>query len=121
MSMQVNNNSVEASKMWETLLSSIGDVQKTTTAEGKEALTVTVGEGESVRTITMVPDDLELPQTADSAALDSLVSKIADLGFEMTDAEVATFKEAVTQAYGAASQALSDVKSNSKGNMMFDL
>lgn len=121
MSMQVNNNSVEASKMWETLLSSIGDVQKTTTAEGKEALTVTVGEGESVRTITMVPDDLELPQTADSAALDSLVSKIAGLGFEMTDAEVATFKEAVTQAYGAASQALSDVKSNSKGNMMFDL
>ena len=99
MSMQVNNNSVEASKMWETLLSSIGDVQKTTTAEGKEALTVTVGEGESVRTITMVPDDLEQPQTADSAALDSLVSKIAGLGFEMTDAEVATFKEAVTQAY----------------------
>ena len=121
MSIQVNTNSVDATKMWETILSSVGDVQKTTTAEGKDSLTVTIGEGESVRTVTMVPADLELPATADPAALDSLVAKLNGAGFNMTDAEIAAFKEAATQVYSAATQALSEVKANSKGNMMFDL
>ena len=121
MSIQVNSNSVDAMKMWETILSSVGDVQKTTTPEGKDSLTVTIGEGEAARTVTMVPDDLELPATADSAALDTLVSKLAGLGLEMTPEEVAVFKEAATQVYGAATKALSDVKASSKGNTMFDL
>ena len=120
MSMQVNGTT-QASKMWETMLSSIGNVQKTTTADGREALTVTVGEGESARSVTMVPDDLELPAAADSAALESLVAKLADIGFEMTPEEAAAFKEAATQAYAAAAKALTDVKTFSKGNTMFDL
>ncbi|MBR4523424.1 MAG: hypothetical protein IKO64_04225 [Kiritimatiellae bacterium] len=121
MSMQVNNNAIDAMKLWETALASVGDVQKTTTAEGKDALTITIGEGEAARTVTMIPDDLELPATADSAALDSLVSKLAGLGLEMTPEEVATFKEAATQVYSAATKALADVKASSKGNTMFDL
>ena len=121
MSIQVNSNSVDAMKMWETILSSVGDVQKTTTPEGKDSLTVTIGEGAAVRTVTMVPDDLELPATADSAALDSLVSKLAGLGLEMTPDEIAAFKEAATQVYAAATKALADVKASSKGNTMFDL
>ena len=121
MSIQVNSNSVDAMKMWETILSSVGDVQKTTTAEGKDSLTVTIGEGEAARTVTMIPDDLELPATADSAALDSLVAKLAGLGLEMTPDEVAAFKEAATQVYAAATKALADVKASSKGNTMFDL
>ena len=92
MSIQVNGNPVDAAKMWETILSSVGEVQKTTTADGKEALTVTIGGGESVRTVTMVPDDLELPATADSASLDSLVKKLAGLGLEMTEEEIVAFK-----------------------------
>ena len=55
MSIQVNSNSVDAMKMWETILSSVGDVQKTTTPEGKDSLTVTIGEGDAARTVTMVP------------------------------------------------------------------
>ena len=121
MSIQVNSNSVDAMKMWETILSSVGDVQKTTTPEGRDSLTVTIGEGEAARTVTMIPDDLELPATADSAALDSLVSKLAGLGLEMTPDEVAAFKEAATQVYAAATKALADVKASSKGNTMFDL
>ena len=121
MSIQVNSNSVDAMKMWETILSSVGDVQKTTTPEGKDSLTVTIGEGEAARTVTMVPDDLELPATADSAALDSLVAKLAGLGLEMTPDEIAAFKEAATQVYAAATKALADVKASSKGNTMFDL
>ena len=121
MSMQVNNNAIDAMKLWETALASVGDVQKTTTAEGKDALTITIGEGEAARTVTMVPDDLELPATADSAALDSLVSKLAGLGLEMTPEEVATFKEAAAQVYSAATKALAEVKASSKGNTMFDL
>ena len=121
MSIQVNSNSVDAMKMWETILSSVGDVQKTTTPEGKDSLTVTIGEGEAARTVTMVPDDLELPATADSAALDSLVAKLAGLGLEMTPDEIAAFKEAATQVYAAATKALSDVKARSNGNTMFDL
>ena len=107
MSIQVNSNSVDAMKMWETILSSVGDVQKTTTPEGKDSLTVTIGEGAAARTVTMVPDDLELPATADSAALDSLVAK--------------AFKEAATQVYAEATKALADVKAKSKGNTMYDL
>ena len=121
MSIQVNSNSVDAMKMWETILSSVGDVQKTTTPEGKDSLTVTIGEGAAVRTVTMVPDDLELPATADSAALDSLVAKLAGLGLEMTSDEIVAFKEAATQVYAAATKALADVKASSKGNTMFDL
>ena len=121
MSIQVNSNSVDAMKMWETILSSVGDVQKTTTPEGKDSLTVTIGEGEAARTVTMVPDDLELPATADSAALDSLVAKLAGLGLEMTPDEIAAFKEAATQVYAAATKALADVKAKSKGNTMYDL
>ena len=121
MSIQVNSSSVDAAKMWETILSTVGDVQKTTTAEGKDALTVTIGDGASVRTVTMVPDDLELPATADSAALDSLVAKLKGVGLEMTTEEVAVFKEAVTKAYDAAAKALAEVKSTSRGNTMFDL
>lgn len=121
MSIQVNSNSVDAMKMWETILSSVGDVQKTTTPEGKDSLTVTIGEGEAARTVTMVPDDLELPATADSAALDSLVAKLAGLGLAMTPEEVAAFKEAATQVYAAATKALADVKAKSKGNTMYDL
>ena len=69
----------------------------------------------------MIPDDLELPAAADSAALESLVAKLADIGFEMTPEEAAAFKEAATKAYAAAAKALSDVKTFSKGNTMFDL
>ncbi|MBR3222794.1 MAG: hypothetical protein IKF72_11275 [Kiritimatiellae bacterium] len=121
MSIQVNGNPVDAAKMWETILSSVGEVQKTTTADGKEALTVTIGGGESVRTVTMVPDDLELPATADSASLDSLVKKLAGLGLEMTEEEIVAFKEAATQVYAAATKALAEVKAKSRGNTMFDL
>ena len=121
MSIQVNSNSVDAMKMWETILSSVGNVQKTTTPEGKDSLTVTIGEGAAARTVTMVPDDLELPATADSAALDSLVAKLAGLGLAMTPEEVAAFKEAATQVYAAATKALADVKAKSKGNTMYDL
>ena len=121
MSIQVNSNSVDAMKMWETILSSVGDVQKTTTPEGKNSLTVTIGEGAAARTVTMVPDDLELPATADSASLDSLVAKLAGLGLAMTPEEVVAFKEAATQVYAAATKALADVKAKSKGNTMYDL
>ena len=51
MSIQVNSNSVDAMKMWETILSSVGDVQKTTTAEGKDSLTVTIGEAPDTHVI----------------------------------------------------------------------
>ena len=120
MSIQVNS-SVDAAKMWETLLSSVGEVQKTTTAEGKEALTVTIGEGESARTVTMVPADLELPTTADAAALDSLVAKLKGVGLDMTPGEIAAFKEAATQVYKEAAKALAEAKAKSNGNTMFDL
>ena len=96
-------------------------MQKTTTPEGKDSLTVTIGEGAAARTVTMVPDDLELPATADSAALDSLVAKLAGLGLEMTPDEIAAFKEAATQVYAEATKALADVKAKSKGNTMYDL
>ena len=73
MSIQVNTANAK-SVNWEQILSSIGDVQKANSVDGKETFTIRVKEGGVPSTLTVnIPDDLELPDTVDSTSLQSLV------------------------------------------------
>ena len=105
---------------WETLLNRLGDVQKTTGADGRETLTVTVKVGEGQTTYTFgVPDDLELPATVDQAAIDTLCAKLLAEkdAFNLTDEQIAMFKENLSEALASVK---GSVKTESK-NVMFDL
>jgi hypothetical protein len=118
MSIQVNAGASAVN--WETLLNKIGDVQKTQGADGKETLTVTVKAADGSSSFTFgVPDDLEPPDIVDQAAINSLCAKLAadkDL-FNMTDADIATLKTALTTALA---QVAPGVTKESK-SVMFDL
>ncbi len=118
MSIQVNAGASAVN--WETLLNQIGDVQKTQGTDGKETLTVTVKSADGKSSYTFgVPDDLELPQTVDQAAIDSLCEKLAagkDV-FNLSDENIAELKTALTAALG---EVAGGVNTESK-SVMFDL
>ncbi len=120
MSIQINPN-VNA-VTWEGILSKLGDVEKTTGVDGKDAFTITMNvDGETKVCTISVPTDLELPQTFDEASLDSLVEKLNDSGLNLTSEQLETFKDAVKQAYGTTAKVLASVQANSKGSVMFDI
>ena len=101
MSIQVNTGNAK-SVNWEQILSSIGDVQKANSVDGKETFTVKVKEGGVPSSLTVkIPDDLELPDTVDSASLQSLVDKLSASGVKFSDAQIVQIKDAIVKAYGA--------------------
>ena len=79
MSIQVNANAGAVN--WDALLSKLGEVTKTEGAEGvagttNVTITTTVDGVETPMTIR-IPADLEIPETVDQAAIDSLCAKLA--------------------------------------------
>ena len=82
--------------------------------------TATVNGVESQVTVR-IPDDLELPGEVDEAAIASLVGKLSDPAFNLTEGEIAAFKEQITKIYNDASAAVAETKSRSTGSVMFDL
>ncbi|MBQ6245392.1 MAG: hypothetical protein IJK04_00890 [Kiritimatiellae bacterium] len=82
--------------------------------------TATVNGVESQVTVR-IPDDLELPGEVDEAAITSLVGKLSDPAFNLTEGEIAAFKEQITKIYNDASAAVAETKSRSTGSVMFDL
>ena len=120
MSIQVNTNATAVT--WEQLLSSIGDVQKTDSVEGKQAFTITSKVDGETRTVTVsVPDDLEIPEEVDQATLNGLVDKLAATGLGFTDEQIAQMKDAIADMYKALENATSEVAAKSKGHALFDL
>jgi len=121
MSIQVNTGANAVN--WESLLSSLGEVEKTKDVNGKAALTLTMKVDGGTKTCTIaVPNDLEVPQMVDAASLDTLVAKLKDVGLELTTEQLATFKEAVNKGYATAANALAEAKAGSgKRGVMFDL
>lgn len=118
--MSIQVNSAASSVNWESLLSRIGDVQKTATPEGKESVTLTMQVGSEPRTYSFgVPDDLELPATVDQAAIDSLCAKLAaDKNlFKLSDADIQALKQALTTALSSVP---APSASQTKG-VMYDL
>ena len=121
MSIQVNPNAVN-SLSWETLLSSLGEVHKTDSVDGKESFTITANVEGGPKTITVsIPDDLEIPASVDQGTLNGLVDKLAATGLGFSTDQVAQMKGAISQLYTKAAGALNEVSSSSKGHTMFDL
>ena len=107
---------------WSSILSKLGDVEKTTDVNGKEVFKITTKTADGTeRTATIGVPDLELPNGVDSASLESLVSKLEATGLGFTEEQIKEMKEAVVKAYESAAKAVGDVKSFSKGKVLFDL
>lgn len=98
MSIQVNGNANSVN--WEALLGKLGDVQKTTGADGKESLTLTMTIGDETRVITFgAPNDLELPQAVDQSAIDTLCAKLAASkdALQLSDTDIQAVRDAMTK------------------------
>ena len=120
-------NGVNASQInWAELLGKLGEVTKTTTEDGKEALTISVVTGDERCECTLsVPDDLDIPADVSQEAIKSLLDKLQASGLNFTSEQIATFKDAVSQAYQAAAEAVAKSgnvgRTSKSSSVMFDL
>ncbi len=78
-------------------------------------------DGVESRITVRIPDDLDLTGAVDEAAIASLVEKLSDASFGLTEEQIAAFKEQITKIYKDMSVAVASVKSTSTGSVMFDL
>ena len=125
MSMQVNGNAGAIN--WDALLSKIGDVTKTAGADGvagstNVTITTTVDGVETPVTIR-IPDDLDIPQTVDQAAIDSLCAKLsANSGLNLSAEQIKQFHDALSAVLTQTLSAMpkGDVQSAAR-RAMFDL
>ena len=107
---------------WETLLSSLGDVKKADSVDGKQNFTVTTNVDGEAKTLNIsVPDDLEIPETVDQSTLEGLVDKLKGMDVGLTDDQVAQMKDSIAKLYAEASAASSKVASKSTGKVLFDI
>jgi len=122
MSIEINTASSKSIN-WEAILSSLGEVQKADSVDGKESFTITTKDGDATLVTTInIPNDLEIPQNVDSSALVALVDKLASMeGVNFTDEQVSQMKSAIIQMCDNAASNLNQVKSKSTGSVMFDL
>lgn len=120
--MSIEINTAAKGVNWESLLSSIGDVQKADSVDGKQSFTITTNVNGEARTLTVnVPSDLEIPETVDQGTLEGLVDKLKATGLGFTDEQVAQMKGAIAKLYADTQSALSSVASKSTGQVLFDL
>ena len=118
MSIQVNSGT---KVNWESVLSALGDVSKTTDVDGKESFTITMKSGDDVRTYNVsIPDDLEIPETFDSASIQSLIDKLGNISEGMTEEQKIAFEEGLKQGLQNVRDALKDAKP-STSSLMFDI
>jgi hypothetical protein len=122
MSIQVNTGASAVN--WESLLSKIGDVTKTTNNEGKELITLTMKDGNSMRTLTFgIPDDLDQPEKVDDDAIAALCTKLAankDV-FNISDADIEMVRKGLTSALAEINKAASAPGSSQGKSVMFDI
>ena len=120
--MSITINTSTRAVNWETLLSSLGDVQKTDSVDGKQNFTVTTNVDGEAKTLNIsVPDDLEIPETVDQSTLEGLVDKLKGMDVGLTDDQVAQMKDSIAKLYAEASAASSKVASKSTGKILFDI
>lgn len=101
MSLQVNGNAGAVN--WEALLGKLGEVTKTEGAEGVAGATnvtiTTMVDGVETPVTIRIPDDLDIPETVDQAAIDSLCAKLsADTGLNLTEEQIKQFHDTLTAA-----------------------
>lgn len=119
----MNVNALSSSAVtWESLLSSLGEVTKAESVDGKSTFNITTNVDGEMRTMTVsVPADLEIPATVDQGTLEGLVDKLAATGLGFTPDQVNQMKESIAQMYDKSAAALNEVFSKSKGHAMYDL
>ena len=125
MSIQVNANAGAVN--WDALLSKLGEVTKTEGAEGvagttNVTITTTVDGVETPMTIR-IPDDLEIPETVDQAAIDSLCQKLAaDTSLNLTEEQIKLFHDALSETLTKTLAAMpKDSAQSNVRRAMFDL
>ena len=120
MSMTVNTNVNGVN--WESLLSSLGEVQKSGNVEGMQNFTITTNVDGTQKTVTVsVPDDLEIPANVDQTTLDGLVDKLKATGLGFTDEQIAQMKDSIAKIYDDSTTAAKSFASKSTGKVLFDL
>lgn len=91
--MSININTNTNAVNWESLLNAIGGATKTEGTQGvadtRSVTFTTTVDGVETPVTVKIPDDLELPATVDSAAIDSLCEKLVkDTGLNFTDEQI---------------------------------
>ena len=91
--MSININPNTNAVNWESLLNAIGDAAKTEGTQGvadtRSVTFTTTVDGVETPVTVKIPDDLELPATVDSAAIDSLCEKLVkDTGLNFTEEQI---------------------------------
>ena len=126
MSIQGIANAGTKSVDWEKVLSSLGDVQKTTGADGKEAFTITMNTDGTTRTTSIsIPDDLEIPEEVTAESLSALVSKlVSSSGLNLSAAQISQMKDEITALFNETAKSMNEVSassSNKKSTTMYDI
>lgn len=120
MSIEINTSTRAVN--WESILSSIGDVQKADSVDGKQNFTITTNVDGEAKTLNIsVPDDLEIPETVDQSTLEGLVDKLQGMDVGLTDEQVSKMKDSIAKLYAEASAAATKVASTSTGKVLFDI
>ena len=91
--MSININTNANAVNWESLLNAIGGATKTEGTQGvadtRSVTFTTTVDGVETPVTVKIPDDLELPATVDSAAIDSLCEKLVkDTGLNFTEEQI---------------------------------
>lgn len=125
MSIQVNGNAGAVN--WEALLGKLGEVTKTEGADGVAGTTnvtiTAIVDGVETPVTIRIPDDLEIPEKVDQAAIDSLCEKLAaDTGLNFSEEKIKLFHDSLTAVLTETLDAMpkSDARSATK-RAMFDL
>ena len=125
MSLQVNGNAGAVN--WDALLNKLGEVTKTEGADGvagstNVTITQTVDGVETPVTIR-IPDDLDIPETVDQAAIDSLCQKLAaDTSLNLTEEQIKLFHDTLSETLTKTLAAMpKDSAQSNVRRAMFDL
>ena len=121
MSISVNGNAPQVT--WQNVFDAINtesNVDKVSSDNKSVTFSMTVGESTSTVTVT-IPSDLELPGEVNEAEIESLMRKLADPAFKLTDEQLLAFKDVVKSTYTTAATALGATQANTSSKAIFDL
>ena len=121
MSMQISNAAAQ-NVNWESILSSLGSVEKADKVDSKQNFTITTTVDGQTRTMTVsVPDDLEIPETVDQGTLEGLIDKLKGTGLGFTDEQITQMKDSIAKLFEASTAAAGTVRGKSTGQVLYDI
>ncbi len=121
MSMQISNAAAK-NVNWESILSSLGSVEKADKVDSQQNFTITTTVDGQTRTMTVsVPDDLEIPETVDQGTLEGLIDKLKGTGLGFTDEQITQMKDSIAKLFEASTAAAGTVRGKSTGQVLYDI